>query len=115
MADPQTKPEKNLTLNQRLRNNARRSYQQRHAILEQMTDEAFDVLRELLSSQNESVRLAAARETLDRAQGKPRQVQQVNVQATDITALHLAALRTLANNTQAIDITPNKAIAHVGQ
>lgn len=115
MADPQTKPKENLTLNQRLRNNARRSYHQRHAILEQMTDEAFDVLRELLSSNNESVRLAAARETLDRAQGKPRQVQQVNVQATDMTALHLAALRTLANNTQAIDITPHTAIDHVSQ
>ena len=110
MADPQYVPEKNLTLNQRLRKNARRSYQQRAVILEQMTDEAFDVLRELLSSNNESVRLAAARETLDRAQGKPRQVQQVNVQ-TDITALHLAALRTLSS-AQAIDITPEKTIAH---
>lgn len=115
MGEPQTKPEKNLTLNQRLRNNARRSYQQRHIILEQMTDEALDVLRELLASNNESIRLAAARETLDRAQGKPRQVQQINVQATDMTALHLAALRTLANSTQAIDIKPNKEIDHVSQ
>ena len=115
MPDPQYVPAKNLTLDQRLRKNARRSYQQRQVILEQMTDEAFDVLRELLSSNNESVRLAAARETLDRAQGKARQVQQVNVQATDMTALHLAALRTLANNTQAIDITPHTAIDHASQ
>lgn len=115
MPDPQYVPAKNLTLDQRLRKNARRSYQQRQVILEQMTDEAFDVLRELLSSNNESVRLAAARETLDRAQGKARQVQQVNVQATDMTALHLAALRTLANNAQAIDITPNTAIDHASQ
>lgn len=115
MPDPQYVPAKNLTLDQRLRKNARRSYQQRQVILEQMTDEAFDVLRELLSSNNESIRLAAARETLDRAQGKARQVQQVNVQATDMTALHLAALRTLANNTQAIDITPNTAIDHARQ
>jgi hypothetical protein len=115
MPDPQYMPAKNLTLDQRLRKNARRSYQQRQVILEQMTDEAFDVLRELLSSNNESVRLAAARETLDRAQGKARQVQQVNVQATDMTALHLAALRTLANNAQAIDITPNTVIDHASQ
>jgi hypothetical protein len=116
MADPQSKPVDISQVNQRvMRNRARRNYHQRHAILEQMTDEAFDVLRELLSSQNESVRLAAARETLDRAQGKPRQVQQVNVQATDMTALHLAALRTLATSTQAIDITPNKVLDHVSQ
>lgn len=88
----------------------RRTYHQRQAALEQMADKALDVLVELLSSQNESIRLAAARETLDRAQGKPRQVQQVNVQ-TDITALHLAALRTLSS-AQAIDITPEKNIAH---
>ena len=93
----------------------RRTYQERQAALEYMTDEALEVLRELLSSNNESVRLAAARETLDRAQGKARQVQQVNVQATDMTALHLAALRTLANNAQAIDITPNTVIDHASQ
>lgn len=93
----------------------RRTYQERQATLEFMADEALDVLRDLLSSNNESIRLAAARETLDRAQGKPRQVQQVNVQATDMTALHLAALRTLANNAQAIDITPNTAIDHASQ
>jgi hypothetical protein len=92
----------------------RRTYHERQAALEFMTDEALDVLRELLASNNESIRLAAAKETLDRAQGKPRQVQSIDVQASDLTALHLAALRTLAANTQAIDITPNKAIVHAG-
>lgn len=91
----------------------RRTYHQRQAALEYMTDEALDVLRELMEPENPpGIRLAAAKETLDRAQGKPRQVQSIDVQATDVTALHLAALRTLAASAQVIDIAHDKALSH---
>jgi len=109
---PRAEDQINQAIARRRRNAARRNYQERQAILEQMTDEAFDVLRELLSSPNDSIRLAAAKETLDRSQGKARQMQQIDVRATDMTALHLAALRALANDTQVIESKAKAVIDH---
>lgn len=50
-------------------------------------------LAELMRSKNETVALAATRELLDRVYGKPK--VSVDVQKTDMGALHLAALQAI--------------------
>jgi DNA-binding PucR family transcriptional regulator len=79
--------------------------------LEGLTDKAIKRLGELIDDRNGSVALAAAKEVLDRNLGKAR--QNVQVEVTSTSAMHLAALQELAERkrqqlieAQAIDITP---------
>lgn len=83
------------------------------AELETLTNRAFQVLKELMEDPAPAIRLGAAKESLDRTLGRPRQSAELSINSTDYTALHLAALRELASRpTQAIDlidITPDKS------
>jgi hypothetical protein len=86
--------------------------------LEGLTDKAIKRLGELIDDRNGSVALAAAKEVLDRNFGKAR--QNVQVEVTSTSAMHLAALQELAERkrrqiieAQAIDITPLSVSASV--
>ena len=86
--------------------------------LEGLTDKAIKRLGELIDDRNGSVALAAAKEVLDRNLGKAR--QNVQVEVTSTSAMHLAALQELAERkkqqlieAQAIDITPLSVSASV--
>ncbi len=57
---------------------------------------AIKRLDELMDSPDGSVALGATRVTLEYTMGKPRQQVSVDVKQTDMTALHLAALKFLA-------------------
>lgn len=61
-----------------------------------LTSKAVRALNEALGSENDAVKLAAAREVLDRAFGKAAATVQHNVTTVDLTALHLEAVRALA-------------------
>ncbi len=87
--------------------------------LEGLTDKAIKRLGELIDDRNGSVALAAAKEVLDRNLGKAR--QNVQVEVTSTSAMHLAALQELAERkrqqlieAQAIDITPHATLDRKG-
>jgi hypothetical protein len=63
-----------------------------------LTSKAVKALNECLDSPNESVKLAAAKEVLDRAMGKAMANVQHNVTTLDLTSLHLEAVRALAGH-----------------
>lgn len=78
---------------------------------------AVQVLEDALSDPDARVRVAAAKDILDRRFGKPKQEQEVTVQTTDMSAMHLAALKALAEQglkslppqPLTIDVTPDDA------
>lgn len=78
---------------------------------------AVQVLEDALSDPDARVRVTAAKEILDRRFGKPKQEQEVTVQTSDMSAMHLAALkalaeqglRTLPPQPLTIDVTPDAA------
>lgn len=57
---------------------------------------AVQVLEDALSDPDPRLRVVAAKEILDRRFGKPKQEQEVTVQGADLSAMHLAALKMLA-------------------
>ncbi len=67
---------------------------------------AIKRLDELMDSPDGSVALGATRVTLEYTMGKPRQQVSVDVKQTDMTALHLAALKFLAE--KVVEPEPNK-------
>ena len=88
----------------------RQGYEARIALWQDMSYEAQLRLRTLIASENEAIALAAIKETLDRAEGKPRQAVQID-HKTDLTALHLDALRQFALSAtpqapEMIDVSP---------
>ena len=84
----------------------------KRAEIDFLTEKAFRVLKELMDDPAPAIRLGAAKESLDRTLGRPRQSAELSINSTDYTALHLAALRELASRpTQAIDlidVTPER-------
>jgi hypothetical protein len=84
--------------------------------LDRLTKTALDTMAELLNSEQDSVRLGAAKDVLDRALGKAR--QHIEVKGTDIGRAHLDALVELAargaqaidRDSKLIDVTPAAAI-----
>lgn len=72
-----------------------------------LSESAIVTLGELIQPDNApAIRLAAAKEILDRVDGKPRQQATLEVK-TDMTTLHLDALRALAAQApELIDVTP---------
>lgn len=79
----------------------------RYAMLVDLSEPAIRTLGELMQPDRpDMVRLHAAKEVLDRVDGKPRQAATLEVK-TDLTALHLDALRALAAQApEIIDVTP---------
>jgi hypothetical protein len=79
--------------------------------LDGLSERAVDVLEELLECDNAAVRLAAVKEVFDRRFGKARAVAEIKTTAVDMGALHLDALKRLAELGRApvIDVTPEKA------
>jgi hypothetical protein len=69
--------------------------------LEQGAPDAVSKLRELLSSKDERVALAAAEALLSRLYGKPAVALEASVQTESIGQLHLMALKELANRGRA--------------
>lgn len=61
-----------------------------------MSVRAVERLGELMESDDERIAFAASKEILDRRLGRPKQEAEVTVNNVDVTALHLAALRTLS-------------------
>lgn len=61
-----------------------------------LSSKAVAVLEAALDDPDPRVRVVAARDILDRRFGKPKQEQEVTVQGTDLSAMHLAALKMLA-------------------
>ena len=80
----------------------------RYAMLVDLSEPAIRTLGELIQPDKpDMVRLHAAKEILDRVDGKPRQAATLEVK-TDLTALHLDALRALAAQApEIIDVTPS--------
>ena len=77
--------------------------------LEGLTPRAISRLGKLIESDNEAVAMSAVREALDRTLGKAK--QSVTVDVTSSGALHLDALRQLAERARiaearTIDVTP---------
>lgn len=68
-----------------------------------MNVEARDTLRDLLKDPSPQIRLGAAKEILDRTDGRPRQQAQIEIKG-DMTSMHLDALRAWATTAQAIDM-----------
>lgn len=81
--------------------------------LGELTDAAIDAIASCLTDDNPSVRLAAAKEVLDRQFGKPKTEAHVITATFDASAAHLAALEALtakaiANDAPVmIDATPD--------
>lgn len=81
--------------------------------LGELTDPAIDAIASCLTDENPSVRLAAAKEVLDRQFGKPKTEAHVLHATFDAGAAHLAALEALTAKALAtesgrplIDATP---------
>ncbi len=68
-----------------------------------MNIEARDTLRDLLKDPAPQIRLGAAKEILDRTDGRPRQQAQIEIKG-DLASQHLDALRAWAVTAQAIDM-----------
>jgi len=68
-----------------------------------MNIEARDTLRSLLKDPAPQIRLGAAKEILDRTDGRPRQQAQIEIKG-DLASQHLDALRAWAVTAQAIDM-----------
>lgn len=84
-----------------------RSYADRYSQLVDLSGEAITKLGQLMrEGATEAIQFNAAVEILNRVDGKPR--QQVQIEAkTDLTTMHLDALRALAAQApEIIDITP---------
>jgi HEAT repeat protein len=64
--------------------------------LDGVTERAVDTIIGLLDDPNPVIRLAAAKEILDRRFGRPRAAVDVRAAHVDLGAAHLDALRTLA-------------------
>lgn len=99
------KPDKINSL--RKRTTSKLSYSQRYAKLEELSGEAIDKLAYLMrNGSSEAIQQSSAIEILNRTDGKPRQAATLDVK-TDLTSLHLDALRALAAQApDLIDITP---------
>lgn len=63
--------------------------------LGELTDSAIDALASCLVDENPSIRLAAAKEVLDRQFGKPKTEAHIVTANFDASAAHLAALEAL--------------------
>lgn len=82
--------------------------------LDALSFHAVRVLADGLHDPNPAIRLASAKEVLDRRFGKPRQEQTVDVRVSSMSEQHLQALKELAqaglrvlpDQTQMIDVTP---------
>lgn len=74
--------------------------------LGELTDSAIDAIASCLTDDNPSVRLAAAKEVLDRQFGKPKTEAHVLHATFDAGAAHLAALEALTAKALAADVAP---------
>ena len=74
--------------------------------LGELTDSAIDAIASCLTDDNPSVRLAAAKEVLDRQFGKPKTEQHVITAHFDAGAAHLAALEALTAKALTADDVP---------
>ncbi len=80
---------------------------------DELSVKAIKRLDELMDSPDGSVALGATRVTLEYTMGKPRQQVSVDVKQTDMTALHLAALKFLAE--KVVDPLDNPVKTIVGE
>lgn len=91
----------------KLSGQSKHSFSKRYEMLSGLSVPAIETLGELIRPEHPApVRLAAAKEILDRVDGKPRQAATLEVK-TDLTTMHLDALRALAAQApDLIDVTP---------
>jgi hypothetical protein len=103
---PVVKREKHLK-NHKVSRQNRASYAFRYDMLVDLSVPAIQTLGELIQPEKpDMVRLQAAKEILARVDGTPRQQATLEVK-TDMTTLHLDALRALAAQApEIIDVTP---------
>lgn len=69
------------------------------SMLDGMSVRALKRMGELVESEDERVALAASIQLVDRRFGKPKQETEIKVESVDLTALHLEALRRMAELT----------------